>query len=146
VHTVILRQATIEDSEFVFFVKKAALGEYIAETWGWDETFQREFHAKDYEPEKTQIILYRGQNVGWILIGESDFEFDLHEIYILPEYQSLGIGSHLIRLLLADAERRRKPVKLQVLKVNPRARRLYESLGFRLIGETDKHYLMGLGN
>jgi ribosomal protein S18 acetylase RimI-like enzyme len=141
-HTVSLRRATTEDSEFVFLVKKAALGEYIAQTWGWDEAFQREFHVKDYEPDATQIIVYKGQDVGWLLISESDSEFYLQEIYLQPEHQSRGIGSHLIRLLLEYAERKGKPVKLQVLRVNPRARRLYELLGFRLIGETDKHYLM----
>ena|SRR5688572_25241060 len=140
--TVSLRPATNQDSEFVFQIKKAALGEYIAQTWGWDETFQREFHAKDYEPDTTQIIVYNGQDVGWLLVSESDSEIHLQEIYIQPEHQNLGIGSHLIRLLLVDAERTAKPVKLQVLKVNPKARRLYERLGFQFIGETDRHYLM----
>ena len=140
--SIVLRQATVEDSEFVFLVKKAALGEYIAQTWGWDEAFQRAFHLKEYEPEKTEIIVLKGQDVGWTLVSESDSEIHLQEIYILPAYQRLGIGSHLIRLLLAGAEQKRKPVRLQVLKVNPKARRLYELLGFRLIGESDKHYLM----
>ena len=140
--SVVLRQATLEDSEFVFLVKKAALGEYIAQTWGWDEAFQRAFHLKEYEPEKTQIIVHKGQDVGWMLVSESDSEFDLQEIYILPAHQRLGIGSRLIRLVLADAEQKRKPVRLQVLRVNPKARRLYELLGFRLIGESDKYYLM----
>lgn len=44
---VTLRKATADDSEFVFLVKKAALGEYIEQTWGWDEDFQRRFH-NDY--------------------------------------------------------------------------------------------------
>jgi len=140
--SVVLRQATLEDSEFVFLVKKAALGEYIVQTWGWDEAFQRAFHLKEYEPDKTQIIVLKGQDVGWILVSESDSEFHLQEIYLLPAYQRLGIGSHLIRLLLAEAEQKRKPVRLQVLKVNPKARGLYELLGFRLIGESDKYYLM----
>ena len=140
--SVVLRQATLEDSEFAFLVKKAALGEYIAQTWGWDEAFQRAFHLKEYDPEKTQIIVHKGQDVGWMLVSESDSEFHLQEIYILPAHQRLGIGSHLIRLLLAEAEQERKPVRLQVLKVNPKARRLYELLGFRLIGESDKYYLM----
>ena len=140
--SIFLSQAILEDSEFVFLVKKAALGEYIAQTWGWDEAFQRAFHLKEYEPEKTQIIVLKGQDVGWILVSEFDSEFHLQEIYILPAYQRLGIGSHLIRLLLAEAEQKRKPVRLQVLKVNPKARRLYELLGFRLIGESDKYYLM----
>jgi hypothetical protein len=52
-----LRTATEKDSELVYFIKKAALGEYIAETWGWNEGFQRQYHAKDYEPSRTKIIV-----------------------------------------------------------------------------------------
>ena len=46
---VTLRAATQDDSEFVFLVKKAALGKYVEQTWGWDESFQRQFHDDDYE-------------------------------------------------------------------------------------------------
>ena len=137
-----LRPATIKDAEFVFLVKKAALGEYIAQTWGWEETFQREFHARDYQPEETQIIAFNGQDVGWLGTTQSETECRLDNIYLLPEHQGLGIGSHLIRSLLADAARKSKPMKLQVLKVNSRARLLYERLGFQVTGETDKHHLM----
>ena len=137
-----LRPATIKDAEFVFLVKKAALGEYIAQTWGWDEAFQREFHSRDYQPEETQIIAFNGQDAGWLVASESETECRLDDIYLLPEHQGLGIGSHLIRSLLADAARKSKPMKLQVLKVNSRARLLYERLGFQVVGETATHHLM----
>ena len=139
---VTLRTATEHDSEFVFFVKKAALGEYIEQTWGWDESFQRKFHENDFEPTQTQIIVEGGDDVGWMVVAETDAEFQLQEIYLKPEHQRRGIGSHLIRLLLAKADRQVKPVTLQVLKVNVGARQLYERLNFETIGETDKYYLM----
>ncbi len=40
-----------------------------------------------------------------------------------------------------DADLRRLPVRLQVIKGNP-ARNLYERLGFTVTGETDTHLLM----
>ena len=60
---------------------------------------------------------------------------------ILPEYQNRGVGSAVIRDVLAQAQAEGLSVGLQVLKVNP-ARRLYERLGFSLVGETATHYLM----
>ena len=36
-----LQRATQEDLEFAFAVKKAALGDYVAKTHGWDEAEQR---------------------------------------------------------------------------------------------------------
>jgi len=139
---VTLRKATAEDSEFVFCVKKAALGEYIEQTWGWDEDFQRRFHNDDYEPARTKIIVANGSDAGWMLIAESDAEIQLQEIYLHPNHQRKGIGSHLIGLLLTKADAEQKPVKLSVLKVNQRARLLYERLGFLRCGETETHDLM----
>jgi ribosomal protein S18 acetylase RimI-like enzyme len=139
---VTLRPATDQDSEFVYLVKKAALGPYIELTWGWDEEFQRRFHRDDYDPAGTQIVVESGRDVGWLLVDEDPAEFQLREIYVGPDYQGRGIGSLLIGRLLSQAALQSKPVKLQVLKVNLRARRLYEGLGFRVIEESDKHYIM----
>jgi ribosomal protein S18 acetylase RimI-like enzyme len=142
---VILRAATEDDSEFVFLVKKAALGTYIEQTWGWDESFQRQYHQTNYVSGQTRIIVADGIDVGWMIVGETDSALELHEIYLQPEHQSRGIGSHLIKTLLAEAERHSKPVTLQVLKVNVRARQLYEQLGFQSAGETETHFLMTAG-
>lgn len=139
---VTLRPATEEDSEFVFLVKKAALRDYVELTWGWNESFQREYHENDYDPSRTQIIMESGHDVGWILVSEEEEEFQLQEIYLYPDYQYRGIGSLLIRELLSRAASQLKPVKLQVLKVNVRARRLYERLCFRIVNENDTHYIM----
>jgi len=47
-----------------------------------------------------------------------------------------------MKALLAEADQRGKPVALRVLKVNIRARDLYQRLGFGVTGETDTHYIM----
>jgi ribosomal protein S18 acetylase RimI-like enzyme len=81
-----------------------------------------------------------------MLVGETPVEFELQEIYLHPDHQGRGIGSCLIRELLAKAQHAAKPVSLSVLKVNTRARRLYERLGFRKAGESETHYVMRAGN
>lgn len=139
-----LRQAKPEDSEFVFRVKKAALGEYIRLTWGWDEEFQRDFHMKGYDPTTTQIISYLGTEVGWLEIDRGNDDIRLTGIYILPEYQSRGVGSSVIKDIISEATEEQLRVTLQVLKVNPRAQALYKRLGFVVTGETDTHNLMEL--
>jgi ribosomal protein S18 acetylase RimI-like enzyme len=141
-NSIALRQAAPSDSEFVYLVKKAALGEYIALTWGWDEAFQRDFHEKDYDSERTQIIVYKGDDAGWLLVNESETDIHLQEVYLRPEYQNLGIGSTIVRSLLAEAARANRRLKLQVLKVNTRARKLYKRLGLQVIGEDENYYLM----
>ena len=73
---------------------------------------------------------------------DSGSAIQLAENYLLPEHQGRGIGTHLIKTLLAEAAHQLKPVHLQVLKVNLRARQLYERLGFEPTGETHTHFLM----
>jgi len=132
------------ESEFVFQVKKAALGKYIERTWGWDEAFQRDFHVREYDPTRTEIISWQGTDVGWLEVNSASDNIRLTGIYILPEYQSRGIGSAMIREVMREAAATQLPVTLEVLKVNPRAQTLYEKLGFVVTGETETHRLMEL--
>ncbi|MEJ2239139.1 MAG: GNAT family N-acetyltransferase [Gemmatimonadales bacterium] len=139
-----LKPARPEDSEFVFQVKKAALGEYIEKTWGWDEQFQRDFHVSEYQPTTIEIICWQNTDVGWLAVERGSDGIRLTGIYMLPEYQSRGVGSTVIRQIIKEATATQLPVTLEVLKVNPRARALYEKLGFVVTGETETHNLMEL--
>jgi ribosomal protein S18 acetylase RimI-like enzyme len=139
-----LRPARPEDSEFVFQVKKAALGSYIEQTWGWDEGFQRDLHVREYDPTTTEIISWRGTDVGWLEVDAGRDNIRLTGIYIVPEYQSRGVGSAVIREVVRGTTETQMPVTLEVLKVNPRAQVLYEKLGFVVTGETETHNLMTL--
>ena len=79
-----------------------------------------------------------GLAVGLLRVSERESAVFIDQVEITPKYQSQGIGTSLINDLLA----RGRPVELGVLKVNVDARRLYERLGFRVIGETETHYHM----
>ena len=68
-------------------------------------------------------------------------EVRLDRVFLLPECQNRGIGTRLVRDVLAEARAAGLPVRLRVFRVNP-ARRLYERLGFVATGETDTHALM----
>jgi ribosomal protein S18 acetylase RimI-like enzyme len=59
---------------------------------------------------------------------------------LLPEFQNRGIGTAVLRELLAHAEGRGVPVQLGTLHAN-RAAALYRRLGFREIGRTQTHIL-----
>ncbi len=138
----VLRPATPDDSELVFRVKKAALGEYIRRTWGWDERFQRDVHVRGYDPGAIKIISCLDMEVGWLEVDRRSDEFHLAGIYLLPGHQGHGVGSAVIMDIIEEASERQLPVTLQVLKVNPRAQALYERLGFVVTGETRTHRLM----
>jgi ribosomal protein S18 acetylase RimI-like enzyme len=60
------------------------------------------------------------------------------EITLLPEFRSAGIGTRILRDVLAEAERHDQSVSLRVPRRNVRAASLYNSLGFRLVTMDDQ--------
>ena len=136
------RPATPEDSEFLYNLKKITLKEYIKQTWGWDEGFQRNLHQKRFDPDKYRIIQDKGKDIGCISVETHPDKLFLSIIEILPEYHNKGIGSSLIRNLIQKGIQEEKNVELTVLKVNHKAFNLYQTLGFTIVGETQTHYQM----
>jgi len=118
--------------EFSYEVKKAAEGEYITSLFGWDEGVQRDFHDKAWQQQKPDIISYDGKPVGTIATIETEDCIEVGQFFILPEYQSKGIGSYLLKSILDRADRLGKNVTLRFLKNNP-VESLYVRNGFRLI-------------
>jgi putative hydrolase of the HAD superfamily len=130
-----------EHHNFAFQVKKAAMGPYITQIWGWDENAQRDWAENDWINKPPQIILYGDEPIGTIRIIENDDHISLERFYILPEFQNKGIGSYLIQEAFKRADSKNVPTKLCVLKINP-AKELYLRNGFRAVSEDE--YLVNM--
>ena len=63
---------------------------------------------------------------------------NLRQIFLLPEYQGRGVGERCVEFVLAEARALGLPVRLAVLKVNPRAQAFYRRLGFVSTEETEE--------
>jgi len=136
-----LRQATEADYTFIYHLHRATMKDYVAQTWGWDEAVQEVMFKERFDPGRSWIIVVDGRDVGRLSIEQRIDTLFLGNLQILPEEQGHGLGTAIIKAILARAYDAGIPVSLQVLKVNP-ARRLYERLGFVVSGETATHYLM----
>src|SRR5690554_1984651 len=130
-----LRQATEADHDFLYQLHIAAIRDAVEATWGWDEAFQRRYFEEHWDPGPRQIIVVDGQDVGMVQVEMYQDEIFLALIEVAPAWQGKGIGSSVIRDVQARAEEAALPVTLQVLKANPKARRLYERLGFVVVEE-----------
>jgi GNAT superfamily N-acetyltransferase len=139
---VTLRAANATDSEFAYSTKKSAFRVYVEQVWGWDEDEQRRLHADRYAGQDFRIIAVDGTDVGVVATATTPDCVKLNQLYLLPEHQGKGIGRRFMSLLMAEARSRGLPIRLAVLKVNPRARSFYERLGFVRSGETATHDLM----
>lgn len=137
-----LRVSTQHDTEFLYDLLKASLGPYIIQVYGpWNEEEQRGRFFDATTPGTHQIVELGGASIGCLKVQRNPDAFKLDRVFLLPEYQNLGIGTRLVEDLLREAQGAELPVTLQVFKVNP-ARTLYERLGFVLTGETETHVLM----
>lgn len=137
-----LRKASHNDLKLSYEIRKNSLGEYVTQTWGWDEDWQWEYHKKDFNPDIMFIIEVEGKPAGMLEEEISENDIRISGLYLLNTFQSQGIGRDLVEKLISYARLHRKPLKLQVLKVNTRARNFYEALGFVVYEETEHHYQM----
>lgn len=98
---------------------------YAERAWGtWDG-------RADFDPEFDQVIQCLGADIGLIGIQRRTDHWFLDKLYVMPDYQNRGIGSLLVRRVIADAKAARTVLRLTVLEGNP-ARRFYERHGFIL--------------
>jgi ribosomal protein S18 acetylase RimI-like enzyme len=140
-----LRPATVEDYDFLYDLHEASMRVYVHATWGWVDAFQREMFKKSFGDKPRSIVIIDGVANGVIGVQVRAEEVYVDLIELHPRVQRRGIGAALVRSVLEQAAARRLPAALRVLKVNVGARRLYQRLGFAIVGENETHYDMRYG-
>ena len=83
-----------------------------------------------------QYGFYNGKEI-------EDNTFEIGNICIKPEYQNKGIGTAVLKEIIF--ENKERDVKLQVLKINEKAIKLYKKIGFKKVEESKTHYIMVFG-
>jgi ribosomal protein S18 acetylase RimI-like enzyme len=136
------RQATLSDFELTFHIKSGSIKPYVEAIWGWDEQVQLSFHTREFDPKTTQIILDDNRVIGLLSTTENADSIYVKSILIHHSAQKNGVGTAIMTDIIQRAQVAGKRVELQVYKVNQRAKKFYERLGFGVTGQTDLHYQM----
>lgn len=142
-----LRTATAEDEAFLLAVYASTRAEELAVV-AWDaatkEAFLRlQFEAQDsyyrqHFPDATfDIVTVNGVPAGRLYVERRDTEVRVIDIALLPEHRGKGVGTRLLREVLAEGKR----VTIHVERENP-ARRLYDRLGFVQVAEQGVYLLL----
>lgn len=87
------------------------------------------------------VLLRDGEPIGLLKVQRAPGVWEIVQMQIGSRYQGKGIGRLVLQELLAAADLVRVEVRLGVLKPNP-ARRLYERLGFVVVGGDAEEYFM----
>jgi ribosomal protein S18 acetylase RimI-like enzyme len=95
---------------------------------------QTAHYAQHYPGMSADVIVVDDEPVGRLLVARRAEEILIVDIAILPAFRGRGAGSVLLGRLREQARAAGKRLSIHVEREN-RARRLYERLGFRLVGE-----------
>ena len=124
-----LREARPVDYGFARQLYRATMHDMTEEAFGWDEYRQDMSFARQFILKEVRIITLAGKDVGWIQTRAEGAVLNLFQFYVAPEWQGRGVGSYVLKRLMADAKRRGRVIALSVMKGSP-AIRLYQRHGF----------------
>ena len=136
-----VREALPTDTDFARALYFETMRAMIESIFGWDRRRQEESFAEWFDLREAGIIVADGRDVGWMQTRTSEREIFLGSLYVIPEMQRLGIGTHILRELIAQCRHSSKALTLAVMKINP-AIHLYERLGFRVTHEDQYKFYM----
>jgi ribosomal protein S18 acetylase RimI-like enzyme len=103
---------------------------------------QHRYYQEIYPRADYQLILHDGQPAGRLYVNRGAAEMRIVDIALVPEYRNRGIGTRLLRELLAEADAARLPLTIHVERFNP-ALGLYTRLGFRQLEDKGVYLLLG---
>ena len=137
-------QPTGDDDEAFLRSLYASTRQDEVAAWGWPpaqvEAFlqmqflaQRTGYAAAYPGARHELILEDGHPIGRLYVWRKGDELRLVDISLLPGARGRGIGTALMRRLMAEAAAHGERLCLQVATTN-RARQLYLRLGLRRTG------------
>lgn len=129
------RPATTADLEPLVELRAVVLRPDLERLGRYDEHRVRRRLRDSFSTRWTSAVLVDGALAGCVTVRPDGRGGRLLEhFYLAPELQGRGVGSGVLRSVLAEADAAGEPVRLDVLRGSP-ARRLYERHGFTLVSE-----------
>jgi ribosomal protein S18 acetylase RimI-like enzyme len=140
-----------DDNDFLLALYASTRRAEIA-GFGWPATAQDSFLRVQFEAQTRHygqtfpdadyyVICLDGERIGRLIVDRCDDEMHIVDIALMPECRGLGVGSGLIRQLLAEADAERLTVSLNVLRGSA-ACRFWERAGFACRGGDEVYLAM----
>jgi ribosomal-protein-alanine N-acetyltransferase len=135
---VLIRKATPED---IAVIRKLERDSETAAHWG-----EREYDALFAAEAPRRLALLAAEErsapiLGFAIARCADDEWEIENVVVEGERRRQGVGSALISELVREARRSgAAAVLLEVRESNAPARRLYEKIGFNIVGRRPGYY------
>jgi RimJ/RimL family protein N-acetyltransferase len=148
-----LRLRPVEEADRAFLVELyASAREPELAHVPWDDATRRAFieqqfsaqdghYRQNYPGATLDVIEVDGESAGRLYVHRGPNDIRIMDIALAPAFRGRGIGTELLRALMAQAQESGRKLSIHVEMNNP-ARKLYERLGFRPAGEHGVYVLM----
>lgn len=141
-----LRLCTADDLALTYAITKRAMQAHVEQTWGvWNDAEQLHKHHNNFTPHTHRLVMVGGAIAGMVAVEEEPEFLWLVKLYLEPDHRGHGLGSALLEQVLRQASSSGRRVRLRVLRVNTRARQLYERHGFQVIQASPERFFMETG-
>ncbi|GAA2401603.1 GNAT family N-acetyltransferase [Streptomyces glaucosporus] len=124
-----LRPAEPADVETIAELRATVMRPDLERLGRYDEHRVRQRLRDSFSPRHTSVVVAAGVFAGCVTVRPAGDGRWLEHFYLAPDLQGRGIGTAVLRSLLARADADGVPVRLNVLQGSA-ARRLYERHGF----------------
>jgi GNAT superfamily N-acetyltransferase len=124
-----LRTAKPSDVEPIAEIRAMVMRPDLERLGRYDPHRVRQRFRDSFSPQYTSVILVAGDFAGCVTLRPADDGYLLEHFYVASEFQGRGLGSAVLRTLLARTDTEGTAVRLNVLQGSP-ARHLYERHGF----------------
>jgi GNAT superfamily N-acetyltransferase len=139
--TVTLTPAEDADWPIAWAIQREAFLDLVTRSWGgWTEDQVRKC-ADAWNTKHTRLIRSESEVLGWVRLEHGPDHDWLDLVVIAPPHQGQGVGTKVMKQLIAEADARSVPLWLSVYKTNT-ARRLYQRLGLREMPRDDLRVYM----
>ncbi|MEU0411046.1 GNAT family N-acetyltransferase [Streptomyces griseorubiginosus] len=129
-----LRPATPDDVEPIAELRAVVMRPDLERLGRFDEQRVRQRFRDAFVAEHLSVILAEGRFAGCVALRPAEDGHWLEHFFIDPALQGRGLGSAVLRTLLARTDAAGVTVRLDVLQ-GSQARRLYERHGFTVESE-----------
>jgi ribosomal protein S18 acetylase RimI-like enzyme len=146
-----LRPVADEDRDFLFSVYSSTRADEMARVpWTAEQksgflnmqfTAQTQHYKAEFPAATHEIICVDGRPAGRLYLDRRGDELHILDITVLPEFRNAGVGTILLRRIMAEGGRCGKPVTIYVESFNP-SQRLFTRLGFQRAAEQGFSWLL----
>jgi GNAT superfamily N-acetyltransferase len=124
------------DFEPLLALRIDVMREHLERVFRYSPERARQYFREAFDEPGMRLIMIGDERAGCVGFRAGATEFKMDSFYLDRRHHNSGLGTAILKVLLAEADAQGLPVRLEVLHGSP-VRRFYERHGFVKVQEDD---------